>query len=317
VIIALVCIGVAAVLVAVNRDASIAGAHGTTATPNTAPIVSAVTVAAERIFPGDQCQLFCEATDNDGDTLVYSWSASQGHLAGEGATAKWTAPETEGLYRVSVTVDDGSGGTDTHSISLSVKDNTAPEFQSAPSYTEGIRPGASVSVSCPAVDADGDAITYAWHAAYGELQGEGDSVVWNAPEELGSYVVTVSARDAYGAEAKRDILVSVTPSLTPRLGEFVVEAVDHEMLKYEMGVWDIFIGRSCSIECVVLEGDAPFTYTWSADEGTLTTDGAVATWQAPRVRGQATIKVDVTDALGNTRSGQVLMYAEDCTCAFA
>ena len=38
-IIALACIGVAAVLVAATRDASIAGAHGTTATPNTAPIL--------------------------------------------------------------------------------------------------------------------------------------------------------------------------------------------------------------------------------------------------------------------------------------
>jgi hypothetical protein len=30
----------------------------------------------------------------------------------------------------------------------------------------------------------------------------------------------------------------------------------------------------------------------------------------------ATITVDVTDVNGNTATGVVLMYAEDCTCAF-
>ena len=66
----------------------------------------------------------------------------------------------------------------------------------------------------------------------------------------------------------------------------------------------------------MLEGDEPLTYMWTAAEGALTADGAVATWEAPRIRGPATIIVDVTDAHGNTNSGQVLMYVEDCTCAF-
>ncbi len=283
---------------------------------SSAPVIQAVTVVPERIQPGDTCQITCETVAKDGDELTYSWTASEGSLAGEGSTVMWAAPGTEGLFRVSVTVDDGNGGSDTQSLSLTVRYNSVPEFQFVPTYTEGVRPGASVSISCPAVDADGDEITYLWQASYGEIRGEGDAVNWIAPRELGSYVVTVLARDAYGGEASRDVLITVTPSPTPRLGGFEVEAIGHKMLKQELGVWDIYIGESCRIECVVAEGDGPFTYAWTVDEGILTADGAVATWQAPETRGPATIAVAVTDALGNTNSGQLLMYAEDCTCAF-
>ncbi|TFH34795.1 MAG: hypothetical protein E4G93_04760 [Dehalococcoidia bacterium] len=108
----------------------------------------------------------------------------------------------------------------------------------------------------------------------------------------------------------------MTPSTTPKLGKFVVEPLSHEMLKYELGVYGIFLGLSCSIECVVLNGDEPYTYEWSADAGTLTADGAAAIWEAPETPVSATITVAVTDSLGNTNYGQVLMYVEDCTCAF-
>ena len=283
---------------------------------NSAPVILGVTVAPERVRPGDRCQLVCQATDEDGDTLIYTWTVGQATISGKGAAVEWTAPSTEGLFRVSVTVDDGRGGTDEHAVSLTVKSNSAPEFKSIPSFPQAVRPGASVVVSCPAVDADGDDITYEWQAAFGEIRGEGDTITWIAPTDLGSYVVTVFARDAHGGDSRRDVLISVSPSLTPRLGEFMVEAIDHDMLKHELGVWDMYIGESCRVECVVVEGDGPFTYAWSVDEGILTADGAVATWQAPTVRGPATIKVAVTDTHGNTNSGQLLMFAEDCTCAF-
>ena len=316
VIAGLACVGVVAAIIAMNLDGPAIGSDAPAPTPNAAPVIVSVTPATERIEPLDVCQLVCDATDGDGDALTYTWTASQGEIIGEGSTIDWGAPNTEGRFGVSVTVNDGNGGTDEYSVSLRVKDNYAPVFQSTTTFGEGVRPGASVSISCPASDANGDDLVYEWHSAYGEVQGEGPSIVWIAPRELGSYVVTVSARDAYGGEVQRDVLISVTPSPTPRIGDFVVEPILHNMLKYQAGVWDTFIGRSCSIKCVVLEGDEPLTYVWSADNGTLTADGAVATWEAPQRAGPATITVAVTDGHGDTNSTQLLMFVEDCTCKF-
>jgi hypothetical protein len=325
VVVGLVCIGVVAAVVAMNLDRLAAHSDGSgptgqeTESPsalNTAPVILSVTPATDRIEPLDVLQVICKAEDDDGDALTYTWMAEQGDVSGEGATVEWGAPSTEGLFRLSVEVDDGSGGTAEYSTSLRVKRNYAPEFVSAPVFTEGVLPGGSTLISCSAQDADGDAVTYEWEASIGEVFGEGNSIVWVAPDQPGSYLVTVFARDAYGGESKRDVIMNVTPAASPRLGSFVVKAIDHDMLQFEAGVWEIFQGRSCSVQCIVVEGDEPFTYTWTVDQGELTADGATARWDAPEERGPATITVDVTDVNGNTTTGILLMYVETCTCAF-
>jgi len=285
--------------------------------PNTAPVIISLTPTTDRIAPVDVCDIVCEAGDVDGDTLTYTWTADQGEVYGEGRSVKWGAPDTEGLFRVSVVVDDGRGGTAEQSMSLRVKANYAPEIQSLSASPEWAEPGTSTQISCTATDADGDEIAYEWEASFGETSGQGNSISWLAPEKPGSYVVTVYVRDGYGGASQRNILINVSLADAPKLGTFVVEPIDHDMLKFESEVWDIFIGRSCTVECVVVEAEEPLTFTWSVDVGTLTSDGSsIATWEAPEVRGPATITVDVTDVNGNTTTGILLMYAEDCTCAF-
>ncbi len=310
------CIGVVAAVVALNSNALAIGPGASASTSNQAPVILSVTPGTERLQPLDQCQLTCDAADADGDTLTYTWTVTQGDITGDGPAVAWAAPNQEGLFRVSVSVDDGNGGVTESSLSLRVQYNNPPEFQSVSSFVAGVRPGASVPFSCSAVDPDGDEVTYVWRANFGEVQGDGDSVVWLAPERVGSYVVTVSARDAYGGRTDQDILINVTPSPTPKIGDFVVEPIMHNMLRFDGVVWDTYLGRSSSIQCVVLEGDEPLTYVWTADGGTLTADGATAIWQAPQQGGPATITVAVTDGHGDTNSAHLQMFVEDCTCKF-
>ncbi|MBN1856616.1 MAG: hypothetical protein JW846_06675 [Dehalococcoidia bacterium] len=325
IIVGLVCVGVVAAVVAMNSDRlSVHSAASTptgqqveaTTTPNTAPVILSVTPATDRIQPLDQCQVICEAEDDDGDTLTYAWTTGQGDISGEGATVEWAAPDTEGIFRVSVTVDDGNGGTAEFSTSLRVKNNYAPEIQSLTAFDEWVLPGASTYVSSSATDADGDAVTFEWDATAGEIIGEGDSIIWIAPAEEGSYRVTVRVLDSYGGEESREVPISVTQGTAPELGRFVVKPINHGMLDFKDGVWDIFQGRSCTVKCMVVEGEEPFTYTWTTDWGTLTAEGDIATWEAPIGKGPATITVDVTDVNGNTTTGTVLMYVETCTCRF-
>ena len=59
------------------------------------------------------------ATDPDGDTLTYSWSATNGTIEGSGLTAIWHRVISFGQVQggtVTITVSDGRGGTDTHQI---------------------------------------------------------------------------------------------------------------------------------------------------------------------------------------------------------
>lgn len=300
---------------AVHSDVG-AGVQPSVEMPNSTPVVLSITAATRRIEPSDLCSLMCEAVDEDGDTLTYTWTASQGEVIGEGPSVQWSAPDTEGLFRLSVTVDDGRGGTAESSLSLGVKMNYAPEITELAAFSEVVAPGASTYLKCSASDDDGDPIAYQWEATHGEVFGEGCGVVWLAPAEPGPYWVTVCARDSYGGEATRAIAINVSANTAPDLGRFRVKGVDTDLLDFNDGVWDVFRGRSISIRCVVNDGAAPFTYDWSVDYGTLTAEGDTAVWDAPEEHGPATVIVDVTDVDGSTTRGTVLLYVETCTCAF-
>ena len=284
--------------------------------PNSPPEIVNIATATDRITPSGICEVLCEAVDPDGDELSYTWSAPHGEIYGEGPAVEWSSPDREGLFRIGVTVDDGRGGTVEHSISLRVKCNSAPEILELSADVDWVASGKTAYFLCATSDADGDEVSHEWEATAGELFGSGAGVVWLAPEEEGSYWITVWARDAYGGESKRSMPISVTYSDPPTLGRFRVKSVNTNLLKPSGDAWKIFRTGTCTIECVVAEGDGPFTYEWSVERGSLTSDGPVATWKAPGERISADIVVHVTDVHGNTVTGSVLMYVETCGCAF-
>ena len=286
------------------------------AVPNRAPEILGVTAASDRIAPFDLCVIECEAVDEDNDTLTYTWSSPQGEVYGEGASIEWGSPNSEGLYRLGVVVEDGHGGSSDYSISLRVQANMIPEISSMTADDAWVVPTESLYISCVASDGDNDDIAYEWTASAGEFFGQGHGVVWVAPTEPDSYWITVTARDGYGGTAKRAIPVSVTEAEPPTLAELELAGKDTDMFKRSGDAWAVFKGRACTIECIVEEGNGPFSYEWSVDQGVLTADGAAAVWESPMSRISATVVVTVTDRHGNKASASALIYVETCTCSF-
>ena len=284
--------------------------------PNAPPEILSLAAVADRIAPASLSEVVCEAVDPDGDELTYTWSSPVGQIRGAGASAQWSAPDTEGLYRVTVTVEDSRDGVVEQSISVRVRANQAPEIHELSSGADWVPTGKSVYLSCVADDADGDDISYEWEADGGEFFGTGRGVVWLAPVEEGSYRLTVWARDAYGGETKRAMPMTVTYHEPPDLGRFRIKGSNPDLLKPSGDAWKIMKGNTCTIKCVITEGDGPFTYEWSASRGTLSSDGEEATWQAPLERAAVDIVVHVTDVHGATATGSILIYVETCGCAF-
>ncbi len=282
---------------------------------NQPPEILSLTAATDRIKPFDLCEIICEAFDPEGDELTYEWSASAGDIYGEGARIQWGSPISEGLYRISVVVKDGRGGRAEHSLPLKVKANRPPQITRLASDVEWLPEGGSALLRCEATDPDGDHITYEWSAPGGEFFGQGSSVIWLAPEESESYWITVTARDPYGGEASRAVPISVTPVEPPSISAMIVEPKKTSVFKTHGNSWTIFAGGSCTIECVVADGKAPFTYAWRVDAGDLHADGPVATWHAPNKRIGATIVVVVTDIDGSKSSASVLIYVETSACS--
>jgi len=285
--------------------------------PNSPPQILGLIAATDRITPLSLTAIYCEAVDPDGDELAYTWSASGGEIVGDGAYVEWLPPDTEGLYRVFVSVDDGRTGTADESLALRVRANRAPEILVMQSEVgEGndwVVPGAAVYVRCETEDLDGDALTYVWSTSAGEIFGRGSAVISLAPNMLGVQRVTVTGEDAYGGVAERSVPIAVNASEPPAVFGFNLTALDTDLFKPYGDSWRIFRERSCAIEVRVDDPEGLYAYDWSAELGTITADGPNAVWVAPASpKGWVNIMVQVSDRHGNKSTATVRIYVETC-----
>jgi outer membrane protein OmpA-like peptidoglycan-associated protein len=83
-------------------------------------------IERSQILPGETVRVRANASDADGDTLTYEWSASQGRITGNGATATYdsTGVTPPATVTVTVRVTDGRGGTAESTCTLRI---AAPE----------------------------------------------------------------------------------------------------------------------------------------------------------------------------------------------
>ena len=90
--------------------------------PNRAPVFNGPIQANPAVLePGQTTNLTAPATDPDGDTVTYTWSSPAGTFSTQnGMNTQWTAPQQEGNYPLTVTANDGRGGTATNSITIPV-----------------------------------------------------------------------------------------------------------------------------------------------------------------------------------------------------
>ncbi|RKG81634.1 kelch-like protein [Corallococcus sp. CA049B] len=164
---------------------------------NSAPEVSSLDAAPTRLVVGQPTSVSVTASDPDGDTLAYAWSAS---CAGTWTDASTSAARfTPSLApakacnncRLSVSVSDGRGGHNTGTVALCVT-STPPAQHLEPVILRSYRssdtaiPGQKLTYEVAAMDPQGSALTFAWGAAGGELgppteDGSHSRITWTAP----------------------------------------------------------------------------------------------------------------------------------------
>jgi predicted secreted protein len=191
---------------------------------NQPPVIHSITAERE-VAASTECQISCEATDVDGATLNYWWSANGGMIEGEGNSVTWIAPDIAGDYTVKLLVTDGNGGEAIDSVTITVtsKPNQPPTitaFNVTPPNKPEVTfspPGEQISVSryttsdiqCIAEDPDGDELNYIWSATGGTVKGEGAIVKWIVLGAAGDYTVTVIVSDGRGGEAEASMQFDV------------------------------------------------------------------------------------------------------------
>jgi hypothetical protein len=189
---------------------------------NQIPVINYVT-SQQQVTPSSGSRITCVATDADGDTLTYAWSAENGQITGTGDTITWTSPETAGSYNIRVSVTDGKGGEAKDSVTIAVtsKPNHAPiaslivgqknqpqinVVQQTPPVK--VKRWSTTEIECKAEDPEGDVLTYKWGATGGKIEGEGPRVIYIATT-AGDFGVTVIVTDSKGAQTKMAVFFHV------------------------------------------------------------------------------------------------------------
>jgi hypothetical protein len=199
-------------------------APATTSQDNGQPVIQQI-VGSSDWSPLTEGQFTCIASDPDGDRLLYKWTADNGTISGNGATATWTSPAVMGKYNITVTVSDGRGGEATAVQAARVIINAdgsvssdAPvvlklSLPSSETVTgaKRVRSWLNSRIECIVEGADAGNLKYSWTSANGTLRagkglslegGTANVVDWMAPGAGGDYIVNVTVTDGKGNEAR-------------------------------------------------------------------------------------------------------------------
>ncbi len=157
--------------------------------PNQPPVVnsftanpSSVTVCARdaslAVPANSQVQLTANASDPDGDTLLYTYSVTGGRIVGEGPNVSWDlSGVTPGTYTSTVEVNDGCGCVAFSSTTVNVADCPVPQPTACPTVTVSC-PTELTAVGTPITftanvsgDTGGATPTYNWTVSAGTITG--------------------------------------------------------------------------------------------------------------------------------------------------
>ncbi len=131
---------------------------------NNYPVISSLETEKDWVVPSSSSEVKCVASDPDGDSLTYTWSATGGTFSEAGPLTTWMAPNVPGTYTITVTVKDGRGAEATMQLTMDVRINHPPVIESLTAESSIVRQARSTNIECVAYDPDGDELSYSWTA---------------------------------------------------------------------------------------------------------------------------------------------------------
>jgi hypothetical protein len=294
-------------------------ASSCTTPTNHLPIITSLETEAEWTVALGSLQVMCTASDPDGDELSYNWLASGGNITGTGSEVTWTAPLSEGSYNVTVTVTDGRGGEVGAYLTITVRANESPTITSLIADAVWTTPSGSLQVTCAASDPDGDELSYEWAATAGAISGTGAVVNWTAPQEVGTYDITVVVKDGHGSSATDLLPISVVTGQPPVIETLLItkDRYGHCYLKKSGEKYLVGKEKKYDIECIASNTSGELVYEWSCTGGNISGEGSLITWTAPNTEGDVTVTVTVFDIAGNMASKDIILNVVPCSyCIF-
>jgi hypothetical protein len=299
----------------------------TSATASHYPVINSLTAESEVLLPSQTCDITCNATHLNGESLSYQWSANRGRISGEGPVVTWTAPDDAGNYTITVSVSDGNGIQSWKYLSIKVVSNNPPTIESLDIGEDEVIVSADCHVVCVAADRDGGVLSYEWSASGGSISGEDSMATWTAPEAVGTYTITVTVTDGQGGEDTASLDIDVLAiNNPPEVKGFRITDIANKRIADN----EIYINRHYFIECIASDRDGDrLSYDWWVSDGTILEEddaidmltdymlsdymskiqkGVIILWLAPDYETEAIFEVTVRDERGGKDDGGMPLH---------
>jgi hypothetical protein len=194
--------------------------------------------------------------------------------------------------------------------------NRPPIIASLEAEAEWIAPSGSLQMTCTASDPDGDGLSYHWITTGGNISGTGGVALWTAPQEVGTYDITVVVDDGRGGEDTGFVTVIASNGPPPSIQNLTVTAEEPKYLKTTSTGYKVGKTKEYYVECVAT-GTDELVYDWSCNGGEISGEGCLITWTAPDTSGYVTVTAKVFDGAANWVRKSVVFEVVDCSpCEF-
>lgn len=279
---------------------SVDASFGLSTAMNNGPIISSITASSQTVGRSGEIQLDVAATDPNGDSLSYQWSAPSGWSLDDAAVVDptLTAPDAPGeTASVQVTVSDGNGASVMGSVVVSTRPNTPPVISEVVATNTDLSAGGATQVTTNATDPEGDTLSYNWMVGNNDwsTSGSGSTISLQAPTSANSStMLTVEVSDDVGGTSTSTIVVSTVPNSAPVVANIYPNSNP--------------VARDATTPISVQTSDPngdPLSYDWSVDNSawSVSGSGATATLDAPNTPNSSVlVTVTVSDGQGGSTS---------------
>ena len=239
-------------------------------------------------------------TDPDGDPLTISGASSiDGTPTTDGSTITYTpAPNSSGTHLVSYTINDGTGRTDSASITIQV--NPLPDPPSAVDDVAVVDEDDTVVISPLTNDSDldGDPLTVIGASSPdGTATTDGTTITYTPdPDTNGTHTIDYTIDDGTGRTGTATITVTVSPLPDPPVAGDDTASVDED------GIVTVFVLLDDSDP----DGDPLTVIEATSTDGAAITDGTTVTYTpAPDSNGTHTVDYKIDDGTGRTADATI------------
>ena len=264
---------------------------GTIATANVAPVVT--NPGSQSGTVGEAVSLQIVATDGNGDALTYSATGLPAGLVISAAGLITGTPTTAGANTVTVTANDGRGGTASATFSWTIAAANVAPVVTNPGAQSGTVGVAVTALQIVATDGNSDPLAFSATGLPAGLVISAAGLVTGTPTTAGSDTVTVTANDGRGGTA------SATFSWT-------IAAANVAPVVTNPGSQSGTVGEAVSLQIVATDGNGDaLTYSATGLPAGLVISASGLVTGTPTTAGANTVTVTANDGRGGTASGDV------------